>query len=82
MKARVQGLVDRNVEGYARKALEVALDLMDGKSVPERALVDVRFYPNPPPFIAPQRGGTAEKAEGPVPEHREPFPPAVSASAP
>jgi len=53
MKGRVQGLVDRNVEGYARKALQVALDLMDGKPVPNRALVDVRFIHTPPPLIPP-----------------------------
>ncbi len=51
MKARVQGLIDRNVEAYARRALEVALDLMDGKAVPERVLVDVRFHPNPHPYL-------------------------------
>ncbi len=50
VKDRVQGLIDRNVEGYARKALQVALDLMDGKPVPERALVDVRFIHTPPPL--------------------------------
>ncbi|MGA2703626.1 MAG: sugar ABC transporter substrate-binding protein [Isosphaeraceae bacterium] len=53
VKDRVQGLVDRNVEGYARKALQVALDLMDGKPVPERALVDVRFIHTPPPLTSP-----------------------------
>jgi ABC-type sugar transport system substrate-binding protein len=75
VKDRVQGLVDRNVEGYARKALQVALDLMDGKPVPERALVDVRLVHTPAPFIPPPSSeGTQEKkaAEGPVGEKPKP----------
>ena len=53
VKERVQGLIDRNVEGYARKALQVALDLIDGKSVPDRVLVDVRFIHTSLRFVPP-----------------------------
>jgi ABC-type sugar transport system substrate-binding protein len=53
VKDRVQALVDRNVEGYARKALQLALDLMDGKPVPERALVDVRLIHTRPISTSP-----------------------------
>ena len=80
MKARVQGLVDRNVEVYARKALEAALDLMDGKSVPDRVLVDVRYYPNPQPFLPTSAEESAEKGRRRPPalscgnRVREPFP--------
>ena len=47
LKNNVQGLIDRNVEGYARKALQVALDLMDGKPVSDRALVEVHLVHTP-----------------------------------
>ena len=50
LKNNVQGLIDRNIEGYARKALQVALDLMDGKAVPDRALVEVRLLHSPMPL--------------------------------
>ncbi len=53
VKESVQGIVDRNVEGYARKALQVALDVMDGKPVPERALVDVRLIHTRPISTSP-----------------------------
>ncbi|MGA9924021.1 MAG: sugar ABC transporter substrate-binding protein [Isosphaeraceae bacterium] len=84
VKDHVQGLVDRNVEGYARKALQVALDLMDGKPVPERALVDVRFIHTPPPFIPPpsSEGTAGNKLEGAVREYPKPFPPAGTPSEP
>ena len=84
MKDHVQGLVDRNVEGYARKALQVALDLMEGKPVPERALVDVRFIRTPPPFIPPLglEGTVGNKLERAVREYPKPFPPAGTPSEP
>jgi len=53
VKDHVQGLIDRNVEGFAHKALQVALDLMEGKPVPVRALVDVRLIHTPAPLIPP-----------------------------
>ncbi len=84
VKDHVQGLVDRNVEGYARKALQVALDLMEGQPVPERALVDVRFIHTPPPFIPPvsSEGTVGNKLERAVREYPEPFPPAGAPSEP
>ncbi len=84
VKDHVQGLVDRNVEGYARKALQVALDLMEGKPVPERALVDVRFIRTPPPFIPPLglEGTVGNKLERAVREYPKPFPPAGTPSEP
>ena len=84
VKSRVQGLVDRNVEGYARKAIQVALDLMDGKPVPERALVDVRFIHTPPPFIPPpsSEGTVGHMLERAVREDPKPFPPAGTPSEP
>jgi ABC-type sugar transport system substrate-binding protein len=53
VKDQTQGLVDRNVEGYARKVFQVAMDLMDGKPAPERSEVDVHFIHNPPPSNLP-----------------------------
>ncbi len=53
LKIRVQGLIDRSVEGFARKATQVALDLMDAKAVPERSEVKVRLVHDNPPYVAP-----------------------------
>ena len=56
VKHHVQGLVDRNVEGYARMAPQTALDLMEGKPAPDRTLVDVRLVHTPhPSFRRPAR---------------------------
>jgi ABC-type sugar transport system substrate-binding protein len=49
-KALSECIVDRNTEGYARKALQVALDLMSGKSVAERNEVGMRLIHHPPTF--------------------------------
>ncbi|MFO0892496.1 MAG: hypothetical protein U0790_25555 [Isosphaeraceae bacterium] len=43
-----QGLVDRNVEGYARKLLQLALDLMGRKNVPERNEIELSFVHRSP----------------------------------
>jgi len=53
VKDQTQALVDRNVEGYARKVFQIAMDLMDGKPAPEHCEVDVRFIHNPPPSNLP-----------------------------
>jgi ABC-type sugar transport system substrate-binding protein len=48
VKNAVSVLADRNVEGYSRKALQLALDQMDGKPVPERLEVDMPVTHNRP----------------------------------
>ncbi len=49
-KALSECIVDRNTEGYARKALQVALDLMDGKPVAERNEIELRLIHHPPTY--------------------------------
>jgi ABC-type sugar transport system substrate-binding protein len=71
MKERIQGLIDRNVEGYARKALELALDFMEGKPVPERAPVDVRFIHNSPKSMIPPVNSQGPP-EGPAGDQPDP----------
>lgn len=44
------GLVNRNTDGYARALLQLALDLMDRKPVPERTEVAMPFIHTPPPY--------------------------------
>jgi ABC-type sugar transport system substrate-binding protein len=62
VKDQTQGLVDRNVEGYARKAFQIAMDLMDGKPAPERTELDLRFIHNPPPSnLPPETAETRKK---------------------
>jgi ABC-type sugar transport system substrate-binding protein len=48
VKNGISALADRNIEGYTRKALQVALDQMDGKSAPERIEVALPFTRNQP----------------------------------
>jgi ABC-type sugar transport system substrate-binding protein len=43
VKGRSSAVADRNVEGYTRKALQLALDQMDGKPVPERTEIEMPF---------------------------------------
>ncbi|MBV8488303.1 MAG: substrate-binding domain-containing protein [Planctomycetaceae bacterium] len=49
-KALSECVIDRNTEGYARKALQVALDLMDGKPVAERNEVELRLIHHIPTY--------------------------------
>jgi hypothetical protein len=49
-KALTECILDRNTEGYARKALQVALDLMEGKPVAERNEVELRFIHHIPTY--------------------------------
>ena len=46
VKGKSAALVDRNVEGYTRKALQLALDQIDGKPVPEVLEVEMPFLRN------------------------------------
>jgi ABC-type sugar transport system substrate-binding protein len=82
VKHNVQGLVDRNVEGFARKALQNAADLMEGNPVPERTVVDVRLVHTPPPFFPPpsSEGTLGNKPERAPREYPKPFPPPGSGS--
>jgi len=85
VKNHVQGLIDRNIEGYARKALQAALDLMDGKPVPERVPVDVRLIHTPPPFAPPPSSAGAQgkqTAEGSLGEKPKPKPRSSFGSGP
>ena len=84
VKHHVQGLIDRNVDGFARKALQNAMDLMEGKAVPERTIVDVRLVHTPPPFYPPPSPDAAVRIKperGPR-EYPKPIPPAGSESDP
>jgi ABC-type sugar transport system substrate-binding protein len=42
-----EALGDRNIEGYARKVLELVIDLMEGRPTPERVELPIRFVRNP-----------------------------------
>jgi ABC-type sugar transport system substrate-binding protein len=83
VKALAEGLANRNVEGYARKAFQVAIDLMDGKPAPERAEVEIRVIHNPPQY-QPVSDETKELIPpgGPAPASREPAQPPSSSSEP
>ena len=77
IKQMVQGLVDRNLEGYAQKAVQVALDLMDGKPVSEQNVVELRLVHTPPPVLPPSSsertpGSSQQCAARELPK---PFPP-------
>ena len=48
VKNGISALADRNIEGYTRKALQAALDQIDGKPVPERIEVALPFTRNSP----------------------------------
>jgi ABC-type sugar transport system substrate-binding protein len=48
VKENATVLVDRNVEGYAREALRLALDQMEGKPTRDRAEVELPLVHNPP----------------------------------
>jgi ABC-type sugar transport system substrate-binding protein len=50
VKGRTSALADRNVEGYARKALQLALDQMEGKPVPARSEIEMPFKHVRPTF--------------------------------
>lgn len=62
-------LADRNIEGYARKALQTSLDLMDGKPAPERVELPVPFLrkvlTTPPTFTPQLRGADDPEIEQP-----------------
>jgi ABC-type sugar transport system substrate-binding protein len=46
VKGRSAAIADRNVEGYAREALRLALDQIEGKAVPDVLEVEVPFARN------------------------------------
>lgn len=46
VKSKSSAMVDRNIEGYTRKALQLALDQIDGKSVPDILEVEMPFLRN------------------------------------
>jgi ABC-type sugar transport system substrate-binding protein len=48
VKIGTSALADRNIDGYARKALQLAIDQMDGKPTPERNEVGMPFTRNQP----------------------------------
>ena len=62
---------DRNIEGYARKALELAPNQMESKPVPERVELPIRIIQNPPrtpPVWGPRtRGNTNSPRDRPIP---------------
>jgi ABC-type sugar transport system substrate-binding protein len=75
VKNGVSALADRNIEGYTRKALQLALDQMDGKPTPERIEVAMPFTRNSPdhypaktePKKTDQKGRAPGAAEKPGP---------------
>jgi ABC-type sugar transport system substrate-binding protein len=54
-----QGIIDRSIDAYAHKALQVAMDLMDGKPVAERNVADLRLFHNPFPFVPASSSGAS-----------------------
>jgi ABC-type sugar transport system substrate-binding protein len=63
VKGKSAALVDRNVEGYTRKALKLALDQIEGKPVPELLEVEMPFTRNRRLFYpAPAEPGKASPA--------------------
>jgi ABC-type sugar transport system substrate-binding protein len=66
VKNGISALADRNIEGYSRKALQLALDQMDGKPTPERIEVEMPFTRNQPehyPAMAePKKTGQENRA--------------------
>jgi ABC-type sugar transport system substrate-binding protein len=73
VKQGSEAIVDRNAEAYARKALQLVLDQMSGKSVPERNELEVQFVHNGPRFIPEETekttpaAGKAQPAEAKTP---------------
>jgi ABC-type sugar transport system substrate-binding protein len=51
LKQGTEAIVDRNSETFARKTLQVLLDQIEGKAVPERNEVDLPFTHNAPRFF-------------------------------
>jgi ABC-type sugar transport system substrate-binding protein len=72
-KRGTEAIVDRNSEAYARKALRILLDQIEGRTVPERNEVDLPFIHNVPRYIpvateertpAAAKGGTSQTKGG------------------
>jgi ABC-type sugar transport system substrate-binding protein len=53
VKRNVQGLADRNIEGYAQKVVQIAVDLMEARPVSEGNIVNIPIVHTPPPLAPP-----------------------------
>jgi ABC-type sugar transport system substrate-binding protein len=83
VKERVSAMADRNVEGYARAALQLALDQMGGKTVPERVALEMPIvYHHPDVYPSPEGGQKPGQGSGPNRAGDQPARPPASPPAP
>jgi ABC-type sugar transport system substrate-binding protein len=74
VKQGTEALVDRNCETFARKALQLVLDQIDGKTVPERTEIELPFYHNTPRFVPDTSEAPTSAAAKPQPAAAKPGP--------